>query len=197
MSVSTPCCETSSRVSRSPSGRGHPRGSGQRLRSASRAFLREEHGSVTVETAVAILVLVVALAALMEIVHTVYTDDRMARAARAAARALAVDPTADACAAIRRELQLSDDFVCATTLTLKVDLGVDPGALPTTLDAGVTANSGDLAVVRIGWNRDRWSFDGALRDADANDDAADTGTVSMLVLGLARCEADLCGQEAS
>ena len=148
------------------------------------------------------MVLVVGFAGLMEIVHASFTDDRMGRAARAAARALALDPSADAaCAHIRRELRLADDFDCGTAWTLKVDLGVGPGALPATLDAGVTPGTGDMVLVRIGWNRGMWSFEGSVQDAnadgdleDADDDAPDAGTVPMVAIGLARCEADLCGQ---
>ena len=168
------------------------RGSRQRFRGALRAFLRGEHGAVAFESAVALAVLVVGFGALMEIMHVAYTDDRMGRAARAAARALAMDPTADGCAAIRRELRLADEFVCSTAWTLKVDLGVGPSALPATFDASVTAGSGDMVVVRIGWNRDRWSFDGILREANA--DGTGAGTVPMAAIGLARCEAALCGQ---
>ena len=147
------------------------------------------------------MVLVVGFAGLMEIVHASFTDDRMGRAARAAARALALDPSADACAPIRRELRLADNFDCGTAWTLKVDLGVGPGALPATFDAGATAGTGDMVLVRIGWNRDMWSFEESVQDAnadddleDADDDAADAGTVRMVAIGLARCEADLCGQ---
>ena len=156
------------------------------------------------------MVLVVGFAGLMEIVHASFTDDRMGRAARAAARALALDPSAAralaldpsaACAPIRRELRLADDFDCDTAWTLKVDLGVSPGALPATLDAGVTPGTGDMVLVRIGWSRGMWSFGGSAKDAhtddgleDADDDAPGAGTVPMVAIGLARCEADLCGQ---
>ena len=147
------------------------------------------------------MVLVVGFAGLMEIVQASLTDDRMGRAARAAARALALDPSADACAPIRRELRLADDFDCDTAWTLKVDLGVGPSALPATLDAGVTSGSGDMILVRIGWNRDMWSFEGSVQDARTDDGLEDTGddpqgaeTVPMVAIGLARCEADLCGQ---
>ena len=147
------------------------------------------------------MVLVVGFGGLMEIVHASYTDDRMGRAARAAARVLALNPSADPCAPIRRELGLADDFACGAAWTLKVNLGVGPSVLPATLDAEGTAKSGDMVLVRIGWNRDRWSFDGAVQDANADDDvdetdddAADDGTVPMVAFGLARCEAELCGQ---
>ena len=68
------------------------------------------------------VILVVGFAGLMEIVNASYADDRMARAARAAARSLALDPGADpkanACVAIRRELDLAEDFDCDTEWTL-------------------------------------------------------------------------------
>ena len=175
------------------------RGAVRKFRVAVREFRRGEHGGVAVESAVAIMVLVVGFAGLMEIVNASYTGDRVARAARAAARVLALDPSADpkatACAAIQRELELAEDFDCETAWwTLDVKLGVAPSALPATLDAGATTGSGDMVVVWIDWNRDVWSFDGPLLDANADDDAADAGTVRMVAIGIARCEADLCGQ---
>ena len=125
----------------------------------------------------------------MEMVHASFTDERMGRAARAAARALALDPSADTCAAIRREFRLAENFDCdGAAWRLKPDLGVAPSALPATLDAGVTTGTGDMVLVRIGWDRDMWSFEGSVQDA------ADPGTVPMVAIGLARCEADLCGQ---
>ena len=159
-----------------------------------RAFLRGEHGAAALETAVAVVVLVVGLGALMEIVRAAYTEDRMGRAARAAARALALNPAADACVPIRRELRLAGDFDCAAAWTLRVDLGVDPGSLPATPDADAAAGSGDMVLVRVGWSRVRFSF-GGLNQAVDPDDEADTGTVPMVAVGLARCEAELCGRE--
>ena len=171
------------------------------LRGAVRAFLRGEHGGVAIESSVAVMVLVLGFGVLMEIVHASYTDDRMGRAARAAARALALDPTVGACAPIRRELRLADDFDCNAEWTVRVDLGVAPNALPATLDADATAGSGDMVLVRIGWSRDALSFGAPVEDANADDDIedaddADAGTVPMVALGLARCEAELCGWES-
>ena len=131
---------------------------------------------MAIETAITMLVLVAGLAVVMEIVHTSYTDDRMARAARAAARSLALDPTMDACGPIRRELDLANDFDCAAaSWTLKVDRGVGIDVLPAPLelDAPLTPVSGDLVLVRIGRESElKW-------------------------IGLARCEAELCGQGTS
>ena len=153
-----------------------------RLGAAIRRFGRGEHGGAAIESAIAIAVLVAGFAGLMEVVQASYTDDRMARAARAAAHTLALDPklaqdpnpVAAACAPIRRELALADDFDCATaSWTLKVDRGVGTDVLPATLDASVTAGSGDMVLVRIGQaSKLRW-------------------------IGLARCEAALCGPATS
>ena len=60
-----------------------------------------------IEEAVALSILVAAFAGAMTIVHERYAEDLMARAARAAARAIALDASADRCAAIRRELGLA------------------------------------------------------------------------------------------
>ena len=147
---------------------------------------------MAIESAIALMVLVVGFGGLMEIVQASYTDDRMGRAARAAARALALDPSANdpsayACAAIRREFHLADDFDCGAW-TLNVYRGVSPSALPVTLDAAVTTGTGDMVLVRIGWSRDVWSFDASMHDVNADD------TVQMVATGLARCEAELCGR---
>ena len=143
------------------------------------------------------MILVAGFASLMEIVQACYTDDRMSRAARAAARALALDSSADACTIIRRELNLAKTFDCATAWTLTVNRGVSPTTLPATLDASVTTGTGDMVLVRIGWNREPLSFDGFIRDANAEDstegDESGTGTVSETAIGLARCEIELCG----
>ena len=176
------------------------RGSG-RLPASIRRFWRSEHGGVAIESAVTLMVLVVGFAGLMEIVQVFYTDDRMSRAARAAARVLALNPSADACDTIRRELSLPGDFDCSTAWTLTVDRGVSPGTLPATLDASVASGTGDMVLVRIGWKREPFSFDGLVRDANAEegteDDEAGSQTVSMTALGLARCETELCGQTTS
>ena len=136
-----------------------------RLRRAVRRFRRGQRGTAAIESALGITVLVISLAGLMEIVNTVYANDEMSRAARAAARALALDPQADACAAIRRELRLAEDFDCETEWALTVDHGVGPLALPVTLDANAQPDTGDLVLVRI--------------EAEA---------VARVAMGLARCE---------
>ena len=183
------------------------RGSG-RLGVSIRRFWRSEHGGAAIESAVALLILVVGFAGLMEIVQVFYTDDRMSRAARAAARVLALNPSAGdeeaknvACATIRRELSLPEDFDCSTAWTLTVDRGVSPGTLPATLDASIARGTGDMVLVRIGWKREPFSFGGLVRDANAEegtgDEEAGRQPVSMIALGLARCETELCGQATS
>ena len=183
-----------SRARRGPSGLG----------TAIRRFGRGEHGGAAIESAIAIAFLVVGFAGLMEVVQACYTDDRTSRAARAAARAFALDPTADACAAIRRELDLADAFDCSESWTLKVHLGVSPDALPATPDASVTTGTGDMVLVWIEWRREVWSFGEVLRETNAEDSIEDTDEteadadrVPMTAMGLARCEIELCGQEAS
>lgn len=183
-------------------GPGGLRGTVRRLRGPVRGFLREKRASVAIEAAIALTVLVLGFGALMEIVRASYADDRMGRAARAAARALALDPTADACAAIRGELRLAGDFACRTQsssaqpngVSVRVDRGVNPTTLPATLDAAATTGTGDMVLIRIGWNRGPWTFGGLLRDANA---ASATSTVRMTAMGLARCELKLCRQESS
>ena len=137
-----------------------------RLRRAVRRFRRGQRGTAAIESALGIAVLVISLAGLMEIVNTVYASDEMSRAARAAARALALDPQADACAAIRRELRLAEDFDCETELAPRVNHGVGPLELPETLDEDPQIGTGDLVLVRI--------FPG--------------GSPLPLGVGLARCE---------
>ena len=178
---------------------GGPCGTARRFRGAVRGFIREKRASVAIEAAIALTVLVLGFGALMEIVRASYADDRMGRAARAAARALALDPTADACAAIRGELRLAGDFACSTQsssaqpngVSVRVDRGVNPTTLPATLDAAATTGTGDMVLIRIGWNRDPWTFSALLRDANAANAA---GTVPMTAVGLARCELTLCRQ---
>ena len=191
------------RANESRRGLGGLRGAVRDLRAAAGGFGRGQRAGVAIESAFALTVLVVAFAGLMEIVQASYTDDRMGRAARAAARVLALDPTADACAAIRSEFRLAKDFDCGAW-TLTPYFGVAPSALPATVDAAVTTGTGDMVLVRIGWNRNLRAFDGLAQEAnaddgleDAGDDAADAGTVRMVAIGLARCEAELCGQGTS
>ena len=149
---------------------------------------------MAIETAIALLVLVVGFAGVIEIVQVSYTDDTIARAARAAARSLALDPAADACAPIRRELDLAVDFDCNENWTLTVYRGVLPSALQDALGGTVTQGTGDMVLVRIDWNRAAWSFGGVVPDADPADD---TETVPMVAIGLARCEQERCGQSSS
>ena len=159
---------------------------------------------MAIETAIALLVLVVGFAGVIEIVQVSYTDDTIARAARAAARSLALDPAADACAPIRRELDLAVDFDCNEKLKPTVYRGVLPSALQDALGGTATQGTGDMVLVRIDWNRAAWSFGGVVPDADAADDteettsdAAETETVPMVAIGLARCEQERCGQSSS
>jgi hypothetical protein len=169
------------------------------LGAALRRFRRGDRGGVAIESAIAIVILVVGFAGLMEIVQASYADDRMARAARAAARVLALNPSADACSAIRRELDLAEDFECETAWKLNVKLGVGPNSLPATLgDSAPEGTTGDMVLVRIEWNREALSFGGGGHEADdsedTEDDAAKIETVPMVAIGLARCELELCGQ---
>lgn len=151
------------------------------LPAAVRRFRRAEHGGVAIETAIAVVVLVLGFAGVMEIVHASFTDDRTARAARAAARGLALDPSTNYCAPIRRELRLADDFDCEVAWPApegfqRVFLGVSPSALPDTLGAGVTEGTGDMVVVRIARN------------------GVSPGTELLVALGVARCEMERCGR---
>ena len=123
-----------------------------------RRFRSEQRGAATIVTAIAFSFVVVALGGVMEIVNTAYATDRMGRAARAAARVLAIDASADWCAAIRSELRLDEGFVCANAWTVDVDLGVAPEALPDPLSGAVGGEGGELVLVRIGWTTPRWSF---------------------------------------
>ena len=186
-----------------PRGRraGEPRRGFGGLRGAMRGFRTAERGVAAIETAIALVVLVTGFAGVMEIVHASYTDDAIARAARAAARSLALDPAADACAAIRSELDLAVDFDCNAKWTLTVRRGVRPSALQGALDGTAAEGTGDMVLVQIGWNRAAWSFDGVVPDADAADDTeetesdpAETETVPMVAIGIARCEQARCGQ---
>ena len=142
-----------------------------------RAFLNERGAAAAVPTAVTVSLLIAAFVGLMEIVHSAYSADRMARAARAAARAVALLPDraasastleAIACAAIRRELALDAGFHCGTTWTLSVKGNIAPQTL---LDAQA-GGSGDLVVVRIGWDRAPWQLGRLLGGSDGGQAAA-------------------------
>ena len=124
-----------------------------------RRFLRGERGSVALESAIALSVLVVAFSGLMNIVGDVYSDDRTGRGARAVARAMALNPSTDPWAALKREGGLSANATCAEWKpaantcggwTLKIDRGVAPAGLPKDLAASVSSSSeGELVLVRL------------------------------------------------
>jgi len=134
---------------------------------------------------VAISLAVAAFAGLMEIVDTVFESDRMHRAARAVAQATALDPNADACAAIRRELGLASDFDCAAW-TITVRRGVLPSNLSDALGSASAGGTGDMVLVRLDWSRDAWSFPNVVPGANASNDSA--SLVSQIAVGLARSE---------
>ena len=123
-----------------------------------RRFLRAERGSVALESAIALSVLVGAFSGLMNIVGDVYSDDRSGRGARAVARAMALNPSADPWAALKREGGLSANAACAEWKptantcggwTLKIDRGVAPADLPKDLAASVSSHDGELVLVRL------------------------------------------------
>lgn len=147
---------------------------GRRARTA-RGFWRGRGGSVALEGAIAISVLVAAFAGLMAIVQDRFATDRLARAAYAAARSLALDPVADVCGAIRRELGLAADFDCNERWLVTVEQGVRPSALAGALREGtrVGGPEGEMVLVRIAWTPS---------------DSADAVDVPMVALGLARRE---------
>ena len=156
-----------------------------RVPAALRAFVRTARGSVAIESAVSIVVLVVAFGGLMAIAHTAYTDDRMGRAARAAARAVALAPDALsteasvgalACKAIRQELGLDAEFDCAGAWTITIDTDLTPTALLG--GAGADGVSGDVVLVRIAWQQAPWA------QAVYQLEGADAGTA----VGVARRE---------
>ena len=131
----------------------------KRLRAVMRRFLRCERASVALESAIALSVLVGAFSGLMTIVGDVYSDDRTGRGARAVARTMALNPSADPWAALKREGGLSASATCpawtatANTCggwTLKIDRGVAPAALPDDLTASVSSSiEGELVLVRL------------------------------------------------
>ena len=119
-------------------------------------FARGRDGSTTIETALAISVLVALFAGLLAIVQERYSADRLARAARAAARAVALDPSADYCAAIRRELGLAEDFDCGDQWAVTVEEGLSPSALSAALRTKTSAavSDGEMVLVRIAWRKE-------------------------------------------
>ena len=165
-----------------PSPRDGPPGHSRRR--AMRSFWPGEDGGSALETAVAIALAVAALAGLMEIVNGAFESDRMHRAARAAAQATALDPNADACAAIRGELRLADEFDC-TAWTITVHKGVLPSTLAGVLGGAAHAGTGDMVLVRVDWSRAAWPFANLLPAANA---AAHPGSGSRVAIGFARSE---------
>ena len=124
-----------------------------------RRFLSCGRGSVALESAIALSVLVGAFASLMHIVADVFAEDRAGRGARAAARAIALDPSADPWAALKREGGLGANAVCPawtatdTTATcggwtLTVHREVSPGTLGAVLGGG-DADPGEMVLVRL------------------------------------------------
>lgn len=166
----------------------HP---GQSRRRAIRSFWPKEHGGTALETAFAISLAVAAFAGLMEIVDVAFESDRMNRAARAAAQATALDPNADACAAIRRELRLADGFDC-TAWTVTVHRGVLPSNLSNALGLASASGTGDMVLVRIDWGRAAWPLTNVVPAANAANAAPDASAnprlVSGIAIGLARSE---------
>ena len=155
-----------------------------------RSFWPKEHGGTALETAFAIGLVVAAFAGLMEIVNLAFESDRMNRAARAAAQATALDPNADACAAIRRELRLADDFDCTAAWTITVHRGVLPSKLADALGSGSADATGDMVLVRIDRRRTVLPLPSVVPAANAAGaaTAANSGLVSPTALGLARSE---------
>ena len=168
-----------------------------------KGLIHGQRGSVSVEGAIAISILVAAFAGLMAIVQESYVTDRLGRAARAAARAVALDSGADACAAIRRELHLAASFDCNDQWQITIDHGVDPAALSALIagTASSTTTSGELVLVRIGWKQTGSSSDAASEaenaSADSQSPSADDSestdpvqidTVPMVAMGIARSE---------
>lgn len=150
-------------------------------------FWRGRRGSLAVETALSVSLLVIAFAGIMEIVHSVYIEDRMDRASRAAARAIALAPEAGesvlairACQAIRRELGLGDRFDCATRLAVRIDRNLAAASLLQDGNTEPAGETGELVVVRIGWSAGPWN-PGQL----AADDDEDARPVAV---GVARLE---------
>jgi len=154
---------------------------------------RGQSGAASVEAAITIGAFVFAFAGLMEVVGATYENDAMERAAQAAARAVALSPFSPnpknvACAAIRRELQYDDAFICTTKWPkFTVDKDVKPDELPDRLlelngtVKAVAGNTGDMVLVRIPWSRNLFSFEDGY-------DPDNPATVTKVAMGLARAE---------
>lgn len=127
---------------------GHPRrlSRSTSLRSTARHFRRGQCGSVAIESALGITVLVISLSVVMEIVSAAYTSDRMSRAAALNPPTNQTEADDTACNGIIRELDLPTGFVCNTEWTIDIDTDLVPDDLPKTLDPGlgVVAGNGDM-----------------------------------------------------
>ena len=180
------------------------------LSSTGAGLFRSCRGSVSVEGAVALSVLVAAFAGLMAIEQEIYAKDRLARAARAAARAIALDEGADACTAIRRELALPGDFSCNGKWEITIDWG-SPSSLFSMVQGGTSTGttSGEMVLVRIGWIQESSSvaeeqvqepelgtIDGEILSdteggtGDRGVSGTDGDRVPMTAMGIARREED-------
>ena len=118
------------------------------------SFFHGSRGAVAVEGAIAISILVAAFAGLMAIVQESYSSDRLGRAARAAAHAVALDASADPCAAIRHEFRLPERFDCGTRWRISVHQGLHPSELSSVLTDPSTESGegGEMIMVRIAWS---------------------------------------------
>ena len=151
-----------------------------------RSFFCESRGSAAVEGAIAISILVGAFAGLMAIVQESYSSDRLGRAARAAAQAVALDASADPCAAIRREFRLPERFDCGTRWRISVHQGLHPSVLSSVL-AGASAEAGgggEMVMVRIAWG-------------DGTEETEESTAESTSRVGLSEGEEDLPESEES
>ena len=128
-------------------------------------FWRSRCASVALDSAAVVSILVVATGGLMEIFSSVYMNDTMDRAARAAARAIALSPGVHndaaavqtlACKAVKRELDLGDQFDCGASWQVTVETGL------TTEDLlnGETPEerTGDMVRIDIAWQPSPWGF---------------------------------------
>ena len=151
------------------------------------AFRGACRGATAIEVALSVSVLVIVFAGLMEIVHSAYVSDSMDRAARAAARAVALVPDAEgdpgtlgsvACAAIRRELDLAEDFDCGASWTLSVDTDLTPAAMLEGEGSDDDEADGGMVVVRIAWNREPWEI-GRLLEETVEGDSEPTRYIAV------------------
>ena len=190
-------------------GAGHGRPalcSGMDGRRGGSSFFREGRGSVAVEGAVAISILVAAFAGLMAIVQESYSSDLLGRAARAAAQAVALDASADPCAAIRREFRLPESFDCDTRWLISVHQGLHPSELSSVLaDASAEAGEGgEMVMVRIAWSDGTEATEGTTMEGtggvglpegeedlpESEEPRGDARPLPTVVMGVARSEPD-------